>query len=154
MKLFRSSAISDASRFLEWAQKHDERSALRLYNSARIDILSNIPDQIKCGINTLSEIAPPDDQCEAPDICWHKDNWTSFENDLILRDIIQRDAAHAYTMIRTLLERNYSKAILLEEARGDIWRTEYKQNKAAIASFGVVMLALGRLRLRSPGCDY
>jgi hypothetical protein len=150
-KLFRSSAISDASRFLEWSRKHDEKSVLRSYNSARIDIISSIPDQVRIGIEALCKIDPPDESAEAPDICWHEDNWKTFEGDSTLREIIEREAAHSYTVIKGNLERNCNAATLLREMRGDIWKDEYKRNNAAIASFGAIMVALGSYAYEHPG---
>jgi hypothetical protein len=149
-KLFRSSAISDASRFLEFARKHDENSALRIFNSSRIDIISTFPDQIRFGIKRLGEIEPPADNCEAADICWHEDNWSHFQHDHMLREIIHREAAHEFQILSSTLEKNYNKACRIREQRGDIWKIEHKRNNATIASFGAVMLAVGSYAYANP----
>ena len=134
LKVFRNGAFDDAARFIDLSAGFDRSSCLTAYNRAKLDVLSKEKSLRTDGINRLSSIDPPEQDCDATEISWHKNNFDMFCNgDLKVREVIQREDADKLPLIEHTLKRNCDAAVRIEGERGNIWKNHSKKNTTAMA---------------------
>lgn len=146
ISMFSFAAREDAKVFLDAAEQIDPRSCLTQFNRATLDILSQNPNYIRHGIDTILRIEAPGSDAHFADLKWHIDNFSSFDNaNSRIREIIKIHFEHEVEPIENHLQRNLSRARNIMESRAEASdSSERSYNRLAIVgmSVGTVVSAI------------